>query len=244
MTAGAATQLYKRSEKQRLESILRGHLARENPLSLNEIACELGYKSSTAIRERFPDVCRAIAAKRRQNFLQNREKMRLALKAARTEVPPPSLKKVARRLGYTAEVVVVKAFPEMCAAHKQWRRAWREKKRDELGVSIREWVAAEAVPTVTSVCLHFGISQAYFQLHLAEENRALVQRSAERARLAREARAGAMRKEVFEIIRGLQEKKIYPSLPRVRSALVQVCPGIHHCSAPLSTRRLCSTATS
>jgi hypothetical protein len=78
---------------------------------------------------------------------------------------------------------------------------------------------------VTSVCLHFGISQAYFQFHLAEENRALVERSAERARLAREARAVAMRKEVFEIIRGLQEEKIYPSLPRVRSALSPGLPG-------------------
>jgi transcriptional regulator with XRE-family HTH domain len=225
MTAGAATQLYKRSESQRLESILRGHLDQESPLSLNEIASRLGYKSSTAIRERFPDVCRAIAAKRKQNFLQNREKMRVALKAARTEVPPPSLKKVARRLGYTAEVVVVKAFPEMCAAHKQWRRAWRAEQRDELGVSIREWVASQLAPTVTSVCLHFGISQAYFQLHLAEENRALVERSAERARLAREARAAAMRKEVFGIIRELQEKNIYPSLPRVRSALSPGLPG-------------------
>ena len=179
----AAANLYKRSERCRLERILRRHLARENPLSLNDIAFTLGYKGSNGIRERFLDICRAIVAKRKQRSLQKKERMRRALEDARTENPPPSLKQIARRFGFTAENVLSINFPEMCAAHKQWRRAWLEERRTQLRLSIQEWVAAQPVPTVKSVCLHFGISAAYFQLHFPEENTEVVQRSAEHMRI-------------------------------------------------------------
>jgi AraC-like DNA-binding protein len=218
-TVGAAMQLYKKSERRRLESILRGHLARENPLSLNEIASRLGYKGSGSIRERFPELCREIAAKRKQQFLHKREQMQRALEDARAESPPPSLKQIARRFGFTAEGVLSTTFPQMCVSHKQWRRAWLEEQRTKLRLSIRDWMAAEPAPTVTSVCRRFGISQHYFQLHFPEENADIVRRSAERVRIARENRDAAMRKQVFEIVRKLRLKKIYPSLPRVRSAL-------------------------
>jgi hypothetical protein len=220
-TVGAATQLYKKSERRRLESILRRHLARENPLSLNEIASRLGYKGSGSIRERFPKLCREIAAKRKQQFLHEREQMGRALEDARRESPPPSLKQIARRFGFTAEGVLSTTFPEMCASHKEWRQAWLEEQRTKLRLSIREWMAAEPAPTITSVCRRFGISQAYVQLQFPEENADIVQRSAERVRRARENRYAIMRKEVFEIVRELRQENIYPSLPRVRSALSQ-----------------------
>jgi hypothetical protein len=218
-TVSASTQLYKRSEGRRLERILRRHLARENPLSLNEIASRLGYKGSGGISERFPDLCRAITAKRKQQFLHKREQMRRALEEARTESPPPTLKQIARRFGFTAEVVLSTTFPEMCASHKKLRRAWFDEQRTNLRLAIRGWLAAESEPTVTSVCRRFGISQAYFQLHFPKENADVVRRSGERARIARENRYAVMRKEVFEIVRRLLREKIYPSLPRVRSAL-------------------------
>jgi AraC-like DNA-binding protein len=214
-----ATHLYKKSERQRLESILRRHLARENPLSLNEIASRLGYKGSGSIRERFPELCYAIADKRKKQFLQKREQMRRALEDARTESPPPSLRQIAGRFGFTAEGVLSTAFPELCATHKQWRWAWFKEQRKKLRLSIREWLAAEPAPTVAAVCRCFGMSQAHFHRHFPEENADVVQRSAERERIARENSGAIMRKEVFEIVRELRANNIYPSLRRVRSAL-------------------------
>jgi transcriptional regulator with XRE-family HTH domain len=222
----AASNLYKKSQRHRLERILRRHLARENPLSVNEIASTLGYKGSNGIRERFPDICRAIVSKRKQHSFQKKEHMRRALEDARTENPPPSLKQIARRFGFTAENVLSINFPDMCAAYKQWRRAWLEEQRTKLRLSIQEWVAAQPAPTVKSVCLHFRVSDAYFQLHFPEENAEVVQSSAERIRIAREHRDAVMRKEVFEIVCELCEKNIYPSLPRVKSAL---SPGLSRC---------------
>jgi AraC-like DNA-binding protein len=212
-----ARPLFKHSEGYRLENILRGHLAQESPPSLKEIASELGYKAPKAIRQRFPVLCRAITAKREQQPLRGRR--RLALDGARTANPPPSLMQIARRLGFSSEEVLLTADPEMCASHRKWRRAWFEEQREQLRLSIREWVATEAAPTLISVCLHFDISPCYFQSRFLAERAEVVQRSAERARMDRERRAVMMREEVFEIVRGLYEKQIFPSLSRVKSAL-------------------------
>jgi transcriptional regulator with XRE-family HTH domain/AraC-like DNA-binding protein len=211
-------QLYKKSERQRLESTLRRYLARTNPLSLNEVTSKLGYKSTTSIRERCPELCCAIAAKRKQ---QKREQMRRALEDARTEDPPPTLEQIARRLGFTAVGVLSKAFPEMYAAHKQWRRHWFEERRKKLRLSIVEWLAVEPAPTFASVCCRFGISQTYLQERFPKENAEIIRRSTERLRIAREKRDAKMRKEVFEIVQSLRDQNIYPSLQRVNSALSQ-----------------------
>jgi hypothetical protein len=74
---------------------------------------------SGGIRERFPELCCAIVAKRKQQVLRKKEEMRRALEEARAETPPPSLKQIGRRLGYTAECAVVGTFPDLCHSHKE-----------------------------------------------------------------------------------------------------------------------------
>jgi len=194
--------------------------ARQQDTATGERMLEILLKGvSGAIRERFPELCRAITAKRKQRVLWKRERMRLAIETDRTEIPPPSLREIGHRLGYTVEFVVVKTFPEMCASYKGWRRSWFEEQRNKLRLSIREWVAAEPDATVSSVCCHFGFSQSYFQVNFPEDNKELVRRSAERVRKARADSARDLHEEVIRVVCDLQKKGIYPSLPRVRSEL-------------------------
>jgi len=213
------TQLYPRSERLRVEAILRAYLAKERPPSINEIASKLGYKGSGGIRERFPELCRTIVAKRKEQGLQQREAIRRALEDARAETPPPSLKQIGRRLGYTAEGPVVRTFPDLCDAYKAWRKSRSEDRRNRLGLLIREWLAEEAQPTVSSVCRTFGISSSYLHTYLPEENTEVVRRSAERDRKAKEASAAALREEVFNAVQELLQRNLYPSLLRVRAKL-------------------------
>jgi hypothetical protein len=72
---------------------------------------------------------------------------------------------------------------------------------------------------VSSVCRIFGISAAYFQEHFAEENAEVVRRSAECAQKTREARAVALGERVFNVVRELLQRNLYPSLPRVTAEL-------------------------
>ncbi len=223
----ATRQLYTRSQRRSLEAILRGYLTEQSPPSINEIASKLGYKSSGSIvsfreacRERFPELCSAVSAKRRQQILRKKETMRRAVEDARAENPPPSLREIGRRLGYTAEIVVVQTFPDLCNSYKQWRKSWFEDRRSKLRLSIREWLAAELAPTISSVCRHFGISEAYLQVRFPEENAEVVRRSAECGRRVRESRTVALHTEVFNIVQELLQRDLfYPSLPRVRAAL-------------------------
>ncbi len=215
----AAEHLYKRSERRRLEGALRRHLARKDPLSLNEIASVLGYKGSSSMRSRFPEICSAIITKRQQQSLQKKEQMRRAIEDARQENPPPSLNQIGQRFGFASENMLSITFPDLCASYKQWRQNWLYQERNRLRLSIRAWLAAQPDATVTSVSLQFGVSKAYLQLYFPEENAELVRRSAERKRITREHRDAIMRKEIFDIVRKLREQDIYPSLRRVRSAL-------------------------
>jgi AraC-like DNA-binding protein len=220
-TLGNVTQLYKKSEKQGLEKVLRRYLARQGPPSLDEIAFQLGYKNSGTIHDRFPELCRAIAAKRDQ---QKRKKMQLALEHARRESPPPSLRQIARRLRLTSSKIITRTCPEMCASYKQWRELWLDEQRKKLQISIREWLAAEPAPTVASLCRHFGIHVSYFRWLFPAENREVVQQTVEHARAARENRVVIMRKEILKIVGELYAKNLYPSISQGTSALSQGLP--------------------
>lgn len=212
-------QIYTKSARAKLPSALRPYLAQNNPPSLNRIASHLGYKSSTSIRDRCPAICKQIMQKRRESFHRQREQMRRALEYARTENPPPPLKQIARCLGFTAEGVLVQAYPEICHAYMSYRRSCLEQKRNSLRVAIRQWLATEPAPTRTSLCRHFRIPLSTFEVNFPEENQEVVRRSSEQAQKARDNRHLTMRKEVLAIVRDLKSKNLYPSLPRVRSAL-------------------------
>ena len=223
-------QLYPRSARRQVEALLRAYLAEENPPSINEIASRLGYKGSGGIRDRFPELCCAIVAKRKQQLVLKYEAIRRALEEARAESPPPSLKQIGRRLGYTAEGMVVRTYPDLSHAYKEWRKRLSADRQTRLGVLIREWLAAEAQPTVASVCRTFSFSAAYFQDRFPEENAEVVRRSAECARKAREAFAVVLHERVFNVVQELLQRNLYPSLPRVRAEL---SPNVRRCGSPL-----------
>jgi len=110
---------------------------------------------------------------------------------------------------------------EQCKLSIRWKllflpnRICRWRPRSELQGIRSRWDGQDRLDRWCCLC----ISPSYFQLHFPEENAELVQRSAERRRIAREHRDAVLRKEIFEIVRELREKNIYPSVPRVRSAL-------------------------
>jgi hypothetical protein len=108
---------------------------------------------------------------------------------------------------------------EICHAYLSYRKSCLEQKRNRLRVAIRQWLAAESAPTRTSLCRHFRIPLSTFEVKFPEENQEVVRRSSEQAPAARDIRHLTMRKEVLAIVRDLKSKTLYPSLPRVRSAL-------------------------
>lgn len=106
-----------------LEAVL---LSSEKP-TVKAVAKDLGYSNTCTIYEHSPDLCSAIAAKRRTDTLH--VKMMLEAVMEGEENPPPPMREVARRLGYSVQVPY-RHFPEMCRAISERYRAYQKGRRD------------------------------------------------------------------------------------------------------------------
>lgn len=104
---------------------LRAALEEEPPPSLEHISKRLGFGSPTPLRNYFPDLYRALVA-RRANYQANRkDKMRTALEAILTEEPPPTILAVCDRLGLS-ESWLYNLYPELIRAIAARHRARRD----------------------------------------------------------------------------------------------------------------------
>src|SRR6266567_4255155 len=154
--------------RQALEAILASD--EEPPLSIREVASRLGYRNSSTLRHRCPDLSHAITVRYQKHNLSQREPMsseelRQALEAilASDEEPPLSLKEVALRLGYLHASPLRSRFPVLTRAivaqHQKY--SLNSKKRlsaDALRQALETILASdeEPPPSIQEVALRLG----------------------------------------------------------------------------------------
>ena len=107
---------------------LEAVLLSERIPTVKEVAKNLGYSNTCTIYEHGPELCRAIAAKRRADTERIQKMLETIM--VDDENPPPSMREVARRLGYSVQVLC-RHFPEMCRAISVRYSAYRTHRRDE-----------------------------------------------------------------------------------------------------------------
>ncbi len=154
---------YQNSDDERIRQMLKAILRSEDtPLSMKEVARQLGYHY-WQIYGRFPKLCRAISAKHMTSPIFTRqvqvtagvtglltlekrfrrfdcEKVLQALEAALqiSESDPPSMRAVAKDLGYNPDKVR-KHFPELCRAiSKRYKEAQAAKKAQRVQLLCSE----------------------------------------------------------------------------------------------------------
>jgi hypothetical protein len=113
---------------------LRAALEEEPPASLEQISKRLGFGSPTPLRNYFPDLYRALVARRANYRANQRDKMRSALEAMLTEEPPPTVPAVCERLGLS-ERWFYNLYPDLIraiAARHRVRRDQSMKDRRQL----------------------------------------------------------------------------------------------------------------
>ena len=109
------------------------------PPSMTQVQKRLGYKTHGTLHKCFPDLCVAISQRFRDYTSSYREeKLRGELEAVLdgNEYPPPSLKEVARRLGYS-RATFYNNFPELSYAISNRYTSHLNASRAEL---ITRWV--------------------------------------------------------------------------------------------------------
>ena len=112
---------------------LRAALEEELPPSLEQISKRVGYGSPTPLRKYFPDLYRALVARRASYQADRKDKLRSALEAILTEEPPPTIPAVCKRLGLS-ESWLYSLYPDLIhaiAARHRIRRDQSMKDRRE-----------------------------------------------------------------------------------------------------------------
>ncbi|MGE0129310.1 MAG: hypothetical protein AB7U82_14635 [Blastocatellales bacterium] len=104
----------KEETHRRIRQLLERELDQECPRSVEALATEAGYKSSTIVYGNFPDLIRAIIIKRKEYKREWDERGRRVLAEAMMEVPMPAMKAIADRVGVTSAESLYRHFPDEC----------------------------------------------------------------------------------------------------------------------------------
>jgi AraC-like DNA-binding protein len=117
--------------KDTIRESLESAFAEKYPPSVPEIAWSLNFKTGSALRRRFPDLCNSISSKRAEyRKQQSRRWIEDKLKTIMNEDPPVSLCEAARRLGFKTTDTLRDKFKEECRTIVK-RYSKRKRARDE-----------------------------------------------------------------------------------------------------------------
>jgi hypothetical protein len=135
------SEYFKELDK-KLEESLETALNDSPPLPLETIAKKLGYKASASFRYRFPELCYAIST-RFKEYNPRFEFVSKALRAALTQVPPPTIESISKSLNVCVNSLY-KCNSEICyrisERHRQFTKNTSLQRRMERQEMIRSIV--------------------------------------------------------------------------------------------------------
>ena len=166
------------------------------PISLAQVAQQLGYQRVHTLRRRCPELCDEVQKKhgnigsavprRGERYAHpTPEVAREALEHAIRD-SPRSLMAVCKQIGYRNLSSLYHRFPELCRALVAKNRAWREQKDQRVGDLITKAMDEQPVPTLKELARRVGHHPHLLRSRFPELCAALVARLPERKRLQRE----------------------------------------------------------
>lgn len=207
-------------ERSRVKEVLEDYLGSDKPIpSLNHIASSLGYVANTSLRDRFPELCRALSAKIAEQKRARVAAIEPALEEALRENPPPSLQEITKRLGFSS-ISTLKAYaPGLCEKLKTHRRAYRERCCVELRSKLEAVLTENPPPSLRSVYARFNVTESIVNSSFPELRRAIGLRHLQHQKQQSQVRRQDVQAEIREIVQMLHTQGICPSVPRVTSLL-------------------------
>lgn len=207
-------------ELSRIRKVLEGYLASDGPIPpLDHIAASLGYAVDGSLRQKLPELCHALSAKIAEQKRMRVAAIEPALKLALQETPAPSLRQIAKRLGFSAACVLKAHAPALYGKLKARWQTYAETCRAELRTKLLAVLEETPPPSLKSVYARFGVTESIVSTSFRELRRAIGLRHQQYRRTQSQARQNALRAEIREIVRALHAQGICPSVPRVTSRL-------------------------
>jgi predicted metal-dependent hydrolase len=170
---------------------------KQNPApALRDVAHNLGYASPDFLYLKYSDLCRKLTARHRlyfggphQNLLSKRtypedKTIEAALQKALIEPIAPSLRHIARSLGFSSRFMVRyvlnKKFPELCQVILDHRATCRERRRDSIRQKLQAILLEAPPPTLDKATERFGYKKTpYLRKYHSDLCSAIVRRHAE-----------------------------------------------------------------
>lgn len=178
-----------RLDLERQQQILEQALLEPYPESLSVLVLRMGYTRGNIsfLTQKSPDLFRTVLKKRRQfqrKLLKKRlRRCREIINAALAEDPPPSLQKVAKRLGDKTPDLLWQHFPDDCLRITTRRTDYRRKRLEECLRRCRETIdaalAEEPPPTLEEVSRRAEVISDFLRQYFADDCRRISARHAD-----------------------------------------------------------------
>lgn len=167
------------------------------PISLPQVAQQLGYRRVHTLRRRYQELCDEVEKKhgsidgatpRRgaRYTYPTSEMAREALEHAIRDSPQRSLIAICKEIGYRNVSSLYHRFPEHCRALVAKHREWRDQKDQSVQNVITKALDEEPVPTLKEVAVRLGYRPHVLRSRFRDLCAALVARRPGRKRLERE----------------------------------------------------------
>lgn len=202
-------------ERTAIRRLLEQSLAEERPISTHHIAAGLGYANDGYIRQRFPDLSRAISQKIAAQKIARLASLKSTLDDALRESSVPNLNRLTKRVGFASSDTLWNHFPDLCRQIKIRQRVARQRRITELRRTLQAALRESPAPSFTGVCRRIGLSPPYLKDILPRQCAALQSRYLCGRREASQRRRDQMVEEVRQIVRKLHHQGKCPSVTRV-----------------------------
>ncbi|MBZ5727323.1 MAG: TniQ family protein [Acidobacteriia bacterium] len=139
-------------ELSRIRTVLEEYLASDGPIPpLDRISASLGYAVDGSLHQKFPELCRALSARIAEQKRMRVAAIEPALEQALQETPAPSLRQMAKRLGFSAACVLKAHAPGLYDKLKARWQAYAEACRAELRTKLLAVLEENPPPSLKSV---------------------------------------------------------------------------------------------
>lgn len=216
VTSEPRPSLPKEEKHRRTRQLLERELDQECPRSLEALAAAAGYKSPAMVYGNFPDLVRAIVIKRKEYKRDWGERGRRVLAEVMVEVPMPSMKEIANRVGVTSAEALYRHFPDECRSLSQRRAQLKNNRRVEIEKNLQAALSDEPPRPLRQVAASYGyglceIYDHHREICLAVSDRYAAYRNEETSR-----RRAALEQRIRQIAVDVQEDGVSATADRIK----------------------------
>ena len=206
-------------ETLRIKELLEQSFKSAEAVSVHRIAADLGYSNEGYIRQKFPELCKAISKRISKAKQARRGRIRLTLESALNENPAPTLADLGRRLGYSTSTVLRTHEPDLCNQLAARYRIYVGKHRSDMRKAAKSALNETPVPSVRSLCERLGVTVWFMGKYFPSVRHLIAEKRRRGAWEKTKRRRAKLFQDTYSIAVELQKRGEYPSINRIREAL-------------------------